>query len=147
MPEENPIEYLIEELNRLLISIKDRQIPKGGEPLPADIDQQLAQLKQMVDVFSTTALDAIKDSGIAKDVIATSIAHPELLSPESKRILTKAKKLKSEAEELYKLNNKRLQQQNEAKLPKNKKKEAPVSSNERRVKKFKSLGGTKWKPV
>lgn len=146
MAEENPIEYLLGELMRILDSVKDRKIPDNGERLPPDIDQKLAQLKQMIDVFSTTALDAIKDEGIEKDVIATSIAHPELLSPENKRILTKAKKLKSEAEELYKINNKLLQQRNEAKLPKNKDKDAPTSS-ERRVKKFKSLGGTKWKPV
>lgn len=146
MPEENPIEFLLEELKRLLATVKDRQIPKNGQALPPDIDQQLIRLKEMIDVFSTTALDAIKDSGIEKDVIATSIAHPELLNPENKRIMTKAKQIKSEAEELYKVNNKRLQQQKEAKIPKKKDKEAP-SSSERRVKKFKSLGGTKWKPV
>jgi len=146
MAEENPVEYLLGELMRILDSVKDRKIPQNGERLPPDIDQKLAQLKQMIDVFSTTTLDAIKDAGIEKDVIATSIAHPELLSPENKRILAKAKKLKSEAEELYKVNNKLVQQNNEAKLPKNKDKDAPTSS-ERRAKKFKSLGGTKWKPV
>lgn len=146
MAEENPIEYLLGELMRILDSVKDRKIPQNGERLPPDIDQKLAQLKQMIDVFSATALDAIKDEGIEKDVIATSIAHPELLSPENKRILTQAKKLKSEAEELYKINNKLVQQRNESKLPKNKDKDAPTSS-ERRMKKFKSLGGTKWKPV
>jgi hypothetical protein len=145
MQEENPVELLLEGLKRLLDNFKDREIPKNGQGLPPDIDKQLAQLKQMIDVFSTTAIDAIKDAGIEKDTIATSIAHPELLSPENKRILNKAKQIKNEVEELYKLNNKKLQQGKDAKKPKKDKEN--VSSSERRIKKFKSLGGTKWKPV
>lgn len=170
MQDNDPLGKVLSELNNILAQIKDQKIHPGMANIPADIDVQLATLNKMLELFSGSANDALFTSGVDRNHLRTVIAHPELLSPQYKKLVEEATRLKSQAESIQQKSGEELQDfkrkrrtkkaktsTKPAEAPINAssqtvkstgtKTDAQVTAEQQRKKKFKSLGGSHWKPI
>jgi hypothetical protein len=149
MVDKNRLEKVFDELQRLLLIARENPFDPSAPQIPDNIEEQIANLKQLIEIFTSTANEAIAIEGIKKEKIVSSIAHPELLTSSNKKVVVKSKELKKEIEELYKENSRKIQNNKKARAAESgaNSPKSTTSTTDKRKKKFKSLGGSYWKPV
>lgn len=146
MEEQERYEKILDEISQLLDST---ELKKGGKidaPLPKDIEKKVSILEKLVGDFKRTTEKAIVDSGWSMREIQERVQNPpDDLNAEEKNILSKAKNLRTIAEERVETFEKAKEIAEEAEgVNKGK----PSKKALKRKSKFRGLGGKKgWKPI
>lgn len=99
MAERNPIEQYIDQIRDLFNQILDGQKTIPEENLPADLEQQIADLEKSIQAFCDFNEGMLKTHQISEDDIKRAMDEKNAVqNPTIKRILDKTKKLKKDVQ-------------------------------------------------
>jgi hypothetical protein len=138
----NPFEEIFTQIADLLAMAKDNEgKPLSDEKLDEKIGKQLDELEKGVQIFGQITEEAIKRSGLDEEMVQKAVDNPsQELNRQERGILEKAKKLKSDLEEIER------EYERKGHLIRSQRKKAKIYGKKRK-KKFKRLGGQGWMPL
>jgi hypothetical protein len=138
----NPFEQIFEQIAELLaITQESQKKPFSTEKLDDDIDEQVDDLEKQIGFFKKITDEALKRSGLDDQTLQKTINNPpNEFGSKDKRILDRAKKLRSDLENLER------EFSRKSSIVKLQKKKAKTAGK-KRIKKFKRLGGQGWMPM
>jgi hypothetical protein len=145
MPEENPLERMLNQLADLFKMVEDAKEKPLAERITPEIRARLDHVRELVEKFSQVNADFFQKAGVKEeDLQKTILGNTPNLSPKQKKVIEFSKKLKKEVEIARR---QLITATPEEKLMYNLDKQT-ASDIAKRKKKFKRMGGGgNWMPL
>jgi uncharacterized membrane-anchored protein YhcB (DUF1043 family) len=145
MPEENPLEKLLNQIADLFKMIEDAKGKPISERVTPEIRERLDKLKELVDKYAQVNAEFFHKAGVKEeDLQKTLLSGSSNLSPKQQKVIDFSKRLKKEVEQARR---QLIVAKPEDKLIYNQDKQN-ASDIAKRKKKFKRMGGGgNWVPL
>lgn len=101
MTEQDPIQEMIDQLQKLVKQVEDKKFQFPDTPLPGGIDQMLDDLETQVSMFAEVTNETLKELGLSEEEIQKRLKKPPKgMSVKEKRRIRELNYLRKNAEEI-----------------------------------------------